>query len=432
MITMAAVNGVALTLLTFVGNITAFVLRAGKQDSLASFTKSTRVEPIALVDRALIHQPWMQDVMFVANSVFTGYYLQAIALTSTAINGVSALKVLDRLSPTRDVSDNTATLIEGSVGDKWSNSLLSFESYRYGLPVPGQAVGLEAHFSQEAINPYASWQAKHQKPSVTQTAVATANAVNQQQSATRHSEKLQGFEDAWEASETKELKTNSVNENKAYARVEEAVNLSVGRIFEVSLQQGTTIVKVPVSVRLITTVIDTGVLAHILSGGGQNKSLKERYHAWRAGQLHFVRDIILMQDLIDQHRNVLKKDDSGIYAEIMERRRGNQMSSAMSGKLSIGSASNIVVMSKRTAAAAEAGGKGRFSDMKFRERVFESTYLLLIFVIDEEMERVTIYHRDIALPTQLSLKELKSANKNGGPDVMEILKAYTLGSPARL
>ena len=416
MITMAAVNGVALTLLTFVGNITAFVLRLRKQDSLASFTKSTRVEPIALVDRALVHQPWMQDVMFVANSVFTGYYLQAVALTSTAINGVSALKVLDQLNPTRDVADNTATFIEGSAD---AVTLLSFESYRYGLPAPGQAIGLEAHFSKESIKDYAS-----------ATSIVGA-IVNGQTSAKRKADRERGLQDAADAKTDKDAVGNGVREIKVYSGISDAMNLSVGRIFEVTLQQGSTVVKVPVSVRLITSIVETGVLAHILSGNGQNKSIKERYHAWRAGQLHFIRDIVFMQDLIDQHRKMLDKDESGVYAALMQRRRGNQMSTAMSGQMSIGSASNIVVMSKRTMQLSESDGKGRFSDAKFRSRMFDNTYLLLLFVIDEEMERVTIYHRDIALPTQLSLKELKSANKNGGPDVMEILKAYSLGSPAR-
>jgi hypothetical protein len=41
---------------------------------------------------------------------------------------------------------------------------------------------------------------------------------------------------------------------------------------------------------------------------------------------------------------------------------------------------------------------------------------------------VTIYHRSLEIPTQVSIKELKTANKGSGPDVAEILKAYQLGN----
>lgn len=152
---------------------------------------------------------------------------------------------------------------------------------------------------------------------------------------------------------------------------------------------------------------------------------------WRAGQLQFIRDIVMMQDLIDEHKKLLNKDTSGVYAEIMRRRRNNSVSEILTGNVSIGAASNIVVISKRTAQAVERMGNGRLSDFAFRQAIFNDSYVLLLFVVDEELERVTIYHRDNKIPTQMSLKELKNSNKGSGPDVMEILKAYQLGSAIR-
>lgn len=412
MISTVAIKTAGLTLLTFVANMASKVISGQKVDSLSSFTKTTRVEPIALVDKTLVHQSWMYDVMSVANSIFTGYYLQAVALSATAINGVSAMRVLDTLNPTRDVADAANTFIVDTLNN--GPSLLSFEAYRYGLPMPGEAFGLEA-FGDKYKDAY-------------NDPLAAARRYND----ARQEERAAEEDEANDKSQSHGVQKMTIGDNKTLSSVSEAVNLSVGRLFEVNIQQGSNSFKIPVSIRLISTVVDANILAHILGDGGQNKSFKERYHAWRAGQLEFIRDIVFMQDLIDQHKQLLAKDESGTYAEIMKRRRNNGMAAQLSGNPSIGTASNIVVISKRTAQNVERMENGRFSDPKFRTRMFKNTYMLILFVIDEDMERVTIYHRDIALPTQLSIKELKVSSKGTGPDVMEIMKAYQMGSAARL
>jgi len=416
MISTVAIKTAGLTLLTFVANMASKVISGQKVDSLSSFTKTTRVEPIALVDKTLVHQSWMYDVMSVANSIFTGYYLQAVALSATAINGVSAMRVLDTLNPTRDVADAANTRIVDTLNN--GPSLLSFEAYRYGLPVPGTAIGLEA-FGDDVVD----YMKDHNEK---------AQAEREADEAARSYSTSDTRKDAANQWDNRETFKTGIGENRTLPSVSEAVNLSVGRLFQVNIQQGSNCFQIPVSIRLISTVVDANILAHILGDGGQNKSFKERYHAWRAGQLEFIRDIVFMQDLIDQHKQLLAKDETGTYAEIMKRRRNNGIAAGLSGSPSIGTASNIVVISKRTAQNVERMENGRFSDPKFRTRMFKNTYMLILFVIDEYKERVTIYHRDIALPTQLSIKELKVSSKGTGPDVMEIMKAYQMGSAAKL
>ena len=138
----------------------------------------------------------------------------------------------------------------------------------------------------------------------------------------------------------------------------------------------------------------------------------------------------MMQDLIDAHKKNLMRDNSGVYAEIMKRRRGNTVSGFITKTPSIGSASNIVVISRETAKNIERSTNGRFSDVAFRNRVFKNTYMLLLFVVDPDSERVTIYHRDIALPTEMSIKEMMASSKSGS-DPMEIMKAYMAGQAVR-
>lgn len=399
MITAAALKGSVITLLTFVGNRFIKMMGGAKNDSLASLTSAARVEPIALVDKLLTHQPYMQDLIQVANSTYIGYYLQGVALYGTSINGARALDTLSALNPTRDVKNAAATLISDSIDHP---SMLSLESYRYRLPAPGEKLGMESFGMEAAV-----------QDRFKNRTVEEQNAFDRKERAGAAA-KAQG----------------SARDNKLMSSLREAVDLSVGRMFEVNLVQDGKDFTVPVMVRTIVTVIESDMLAHILGGSGRSNSLKERYWAWKEDRLELIRDNIFMRDLIVQHKRNLLKDNTGVFREIMRRRRDNTISGFISGSPSIGTASNIVVMSKRTADTLEKAENGRLSDTAFRNRVFKDTYILLMFVVDEEYERVTIYHRDVALPTQLSIKELRASSKSGA-DPMEILKAYQLGSAVR-
>ncbi len=497
MISTISLGAVGATLLGTVGRIAQRFATSGldTQKTLSDITKATRVEPIALVDRSISHQAYMTDVLTAANAIFAGYYLQAVALSSTAVNGVTAMKVLDRLNPDRGF-DVSGALIGQALSSGREVGVLSKESYRYCLPTPDRSVGLEA-FGANAISfeadagkdePYkisielenkimeelikqrklkvdslpdstirkASIQAGEEilkdlnvkdhvawRDAISENTVNDIKLKNQKlKNELKNLKLVQDFDELKRSNDYRKLQEEiahqndisvSIRDNKALNFVNEAVNLSVGRMFEVEIQQGNQSFKVPVSIRTISTIVDAEILAHILGGTGSNMlKFKERYHAWRAGQLNFISDIIFMQDLLDHHRSMLDKDKSGAYSEIMRRRRDNRFNASFGGTPSVGVASNIVAISKRTAQAAEREGNGKFTDPKFRDRVFNGTYMILLFVIDEDMERVSIYHRGISLPTQLSLKELKVANKGSGVDVMEVLKSYQLGQAVRL
>lgn len=357
-----------------------------KADSLISYTRSTRVEPIVLVDQSLINASYIQDIMQSLSSIFIGYYLQAVAL-SVNVNQINVIRLLDALNPNRDMLDASATRIVDNINAK--PSFLSLESYETKLPTMEDFKS--AHNAAAGLPNLKDFSKK-----------ASAMGATAQ---TAYGDRL-----------------GSVNE---------AVNLSVGKLIEVTVNngEGKGGVTFPVIVRLVSTLIDTPSLTHILGDGGrQNATLRERFHSWKAGRLTFVRDLVFCQDLIDEHRAAVMNDKTGVYADILERRRNNGVSSLMSGNPTIGTASNIVVISKDTARHVEREINGKLSNYEVRQRIFDSSYVMIMAVVDTEYERVTFYHRGIKTPTDLSVKELKTSNKGTGPDVAEILKAYMLGN----
>jgi hypothetical protein len=324
-------------------------------------------------------------------SIFSGYYLQAVAL-SVNIGKIDVINLLDRVNPNRSLDDNA---LKGLSNLALRAGLESAESYRYTLPIPGQPLGLE-----------------HYKDCGLEASIYDALDPMQPEAAEGEGSVLRTGRDAVKIAQ-------------------DVSNLAVGKLLEVEIESEGHRAVFPIAVRLIVTAAPPNAIVHILSLGNQNTSVKERWHAWRAGQLAFVRDLVLCQDLIDAHKAGLLNDQSGIYSASLKRRRSNGISAILSGQPSVATASNILVFSDVTRKELERAIGGRLKDFRTREKVFKATYGMIMVVVDPEWENVTIYHRSIEIPTELSAGDLKFPKGGKGPDVGEILKAYTLGQAPR-
>lgn len=347
-----------------------------KADSLIDYTRNLRVEPIVLIDTDCMYLDSLPEVMQSMQSIFAGYYLQAIAI-STNVGKIEVMRHLDKLNPNRNPVDSAAD----SAG--W---LLAAESYKHRLPTPSdKRIALESAGRQPGLE-----------------------AVDEQ---TEHAS-------LWGRDTAKDLK--------------ELANLSVGKMLNVEITDGLHRATIPISIRLMASSLPSTKLVHILSVGNEDKSVKERYHAWRAGRIEFIKDLIFCQDLIDAHRKNLMADKDGIYANILKRNRGNQLSTLVSGNPSVATASNLVVISNESAMQLELKINGKLDDFRTREKVFKETSLMIMAVIDKQWERVTFFHRGINHATEVGMRDLKVANKGSGPDVSDILKAYQLGNSPSL
>jgi len=111
------------TTLSVVGRVTD-LMRSATSESLIEYTKDTRVEPIVILDQNLRQQPYITDALHSLVSIFSGYYLQAVSI-STNVGNVDVARLLDKLSTERSPVKSAA----GSF-----SSFLSMESYDVGLP----------------------------------------------------------------------------------------------------------------------------------------------------------------------------------------------------------------------------------------------------------------------------------------------------------
>lgn len=474
--------------------------KGGKADSLIDYTQIGRVEPIVLIDADAMYYEQLGEVQQSLLSIFSGYYLQAVALTTT-VGKVDVMRQLDKLNPSRNPVDSGIDTI-GSI----AGFMLAQESYTHALPMYGQKPSLamedisdeekeqwardkhqfatnsdefaknsdninfmdydlkrrnhesdrefkerDAAFKERQAN---ATDAKNSADNAFKNRQADASDAKDRAAAAEaqrnyeHNREKFGHEKAMglakqemekaglELNQQKHRDTYSASEmsigRDTLATIKEMSNLSVGKMLSVEITDGLHKASIPIAIRLMASSIPSASLIHILSHGNKDNSAKERYHAWKSGRISFIRDLCLCQDLIDTHRKNLMADKDSLYANLLKRQRNNQLSTVVSGNPSIATASNLVVMTSETVAQLELRLDGKLSDFHTRERVFKETYIMILVVIDKQWDRVTFYHRGLAFPTQVGIRDLKASNKGSGPDVSDILKAYQFGNAPSL
>lgn len=117
---------------------------ASQQNSLVELTSAARVEPLCVISQDCVNVEYMPDVMQTLQSLFTGYYLQAISLT-TNLERVQVIKVLDKLNPNRS-GDMTFSM--ETFKPNWQ---MSQESYKYRLPTSTNVLAMEAEIDRVDI-----------------------------------------------------------------------------------------------------------------------------------------------------------------------------------------------------------------------------------------------------------------------------------------
>jgi len=354
-----------------------------KTTSLTEATKLSRVEPIVVVSRDLANYEYTQEILQTLLNLFAGYYLQAVALTAR-IGNVRIVKILDRLNPDRDSSGFFA-----SMESTQNHRFMMSDQYKYRLPrVSMEGRILDTMSKGNDLDDYLEAETKANNPDRSHVAY------------------------------DRELQKNFINE---------ASNLAVGKMLIVTVHVDDKEMQIPVNIRLAPALLGEGATEHLMTVKKEDNTMVERYHAWRAGRISFIRDLVLCQDLIDEHRKALMKDEEGVFSEIMRRVNNAKKYGLLTQNPSLASASNLFVISEELAKNVEHKLGGKLSNARIRDKMFENTYAMIIAVVDREWERITFYHRGIAASTNVSIKDIKAANKNKGPDIADIVGSLIKG-----
>lgn len=381
--------------------------------SLSEYTRMARVCPRVLIEESLRGLPYISELLHTNCNIFAGYYLTAVSMMAD-INGVSVLERLERLNPDRDpVRYAVHKYKKTQFGtEDYQDSSLSVESFATGLPTKAKQQRMVALESM-------AWDDSRGRYVRASVLAASLEAADPKDSSKPDDKKGEG-------KDSRQIEVGN-RARDAIVSVNENNNLGVGKILEVSLTNRGETISIPVTLTLSVGTTDSESLIHILGIWKREYKFKERWHGMRSGELKFWREFVFMRDIIENQRKALIRDKSGYLSSMLAQSTKNTAAAAISGSASVATASSTIMVSAETARQIELECGFKFDDYGSRQRVFESTFAMLLFVVDTEWEMVKIYHRGIEHPTRLTIKELKSSGKGNGPDIAEILKAYQLG-----
>ena len=348
----------------------------GSPLSISDVSKIARIEPITLVSSSLSSTKELYNVLHGVLNIYAAYYLQAVGILSAQLADVRILKILDKIHPDRDVK---TLLTSGYIAaESFVNSTLTLKNCKYGFPVPGTTVATEHIFDED--------EGTHLGTSI---------------------QRLETFEKLGSA-------VGKVVEVKF--KVRPADSKSVG--------DETTI---PVVVKLDTMIIPSDVLSTILVSNKNEITLGSRFEQAIRGRISFIKDFILCSDLIKTQKKTMIKDPTGAYAALLKRINNSRIYSALSGNISLAGVSSIVVISDEDENLIQRFIGGKLTNEQTRDIVFDNTSAMMIVVVSEAWERVTIYIRDTSSYSQSSFDAFKGSADKGNNNIGDILKSLTAG-----
>lgn len=378
------------TPLASIGAIRSFA-RAAKTTSLINASAPSRVEPVTLIDNTIALIPEIDDVLQSALNMFSCYYLLAFDL-SIPINGINVLKRLDQLNPNRSVSDAV-------LSTDWAE-----ESYHSGLGVSTMEGINLFDYTEEASNTTVNHYGGQGGNARARGGNASVGNINVKTS-----------------SGDKGTNQSSHGNQK---ELRESDNLSVGKMLELTIKEGSHEARFNVMVRLMARVVRADILANVLTMDRRKLTVIERWHQMRSGEISFFADYLLGRDLIKAHRKNLVNDDTGIYKAEIERNRKNTVAGLVSGRPSLAGSSTIAVVSRETANQIERTIRGRLTDKRKRDDFFSKNNLMTLVVVDPDDSTVTFFSESINTFTEVTFNQLKRVSQSKNQDLLPLLSAF--------
>ena len=397
-------------------------VQSARHGSLVEATQTMRVQPLCVIDHTLSTSPILEPLNQNLLNLFSAYYLQAVA-RDNVIGKVSVFRRLDKLNPNRSkaesVLNNAAIILNG------------MEGY-YDTSLPCLPKLTNTHVEREAIKAATeSLVYSMEAVEVTDEAVAETAETTEKPSAWKRIgqsivDDINGID---KNGNPKNEKASALSSGDA----KELTQLAVGKILNVTFKENGSELNVPIAVRLMTSLMLPNALVRLLNFGSRERdlTLKERWHAYKSGKIEFWRDFILAKDLKKQRVKDITADKDRVYQKIQARLLDNAAAGAMSANPSLANMSNIIIINKPTLQELESVLGGKFSNFNLRERVFNNTGIMLFAVVDNDSQRVKIYHQSIEECTDVSFNEINRGSKKDS-DITDLLNVFLQGGAPRL
>lgn len=220
------------------------------------------------------------------------------------------------------------------------------------------------------------------------------------------------------------------------------VNLTVGKIINITMTADNgSQVTVPLFVRVNPYIVSQDMVSYMMETCGPTIFSGKRRAQLKAGEISFWKDYVFGIDLIKKQEKILAKDKDGEFAEYIRTqnkkdrkkitdaiRRGKDPSNY---RTSSNLANAVLVFSQDAVDDGELRGGIKLHNYSDRQKFFEKSYASMIFVVDPNHERVTMYLNGFKDVGNYSYNDFVRKKDLEGEDFMSILRSVSQGQISR-
>lgn len=216
----------------------------------------------------------------------------------------------------------------------------------------------------------------------------------------------------------------------------ETGSFPIGRVIEVEFRNPEAAGNAPgIKINLMVQIQPYQVSSQIVGEFirlNASPSFSQRIMQWKAGEISFMKDLILGFDIYDRRRKLLRNDTSGVLTEFLRdqvRKDGTHFSQVLEA-IAVGAgrrppkrniANTVLVFSEESVQRVKGEIGFDLHDPADRAKYFRETYAMLIYVVDPMYNSVKLYMQGIDGVGDYSFDMFKSKGK--GNEVVDLLAA---------
>lgn len=214
------------------------------------------------------------------------------------------------------------------------------------------------------------------------------------------------------------------------------VPLPSGRIIQIEFNNGDrgTTFTVNILLNLQPNFVPNDVIKQFVAINFK-PSLHQRWIQASAGEIKFISDFLLGNDLRKQRFKALKRDKTGSLQQMIDRKENSlsnfwlKLAQVTPERQNI--ANTILIYEKRTFDRACSDSGVNFKTYSSRQKFFNATMSMMVVIIDTMYNKVTMYYHGITDPSVFTFEQLKKNAKTEATDILAMMKNYAQGMAPR-
>ena len=211
-----------------------------------------------------------------------------------------------------------------------------------------------------------------------------------------------------------------------------SVNLPSGRILNIPmLTDANTMFNLQLLIQLFPFFIETDVAQEFINLNF-TPSFWRRFTQFKAGEISFFKDFIFSCDLREKRLKALIKDKTGGLADMINKQKNAVASHWMNflrkpGTEKVNIASTILILNRNSVDKTLNKSGIDLKSISNRKRFFENSYCMMLVLVDQMYNEVTIYYNGIEAVSTFKYEQIKRESKKESTDLVSIMKSYAQG-----